>query len=144
MSRKEKPFETSDDLLSEWTKTVGDFWGNMFRTWSEMGQNFQFQGVPSESGAAQRAQTSLLSIMKNYQALSGAVLTPDTGESLLKGTGAMPEILVKMAQSVLNGFVQIQQKAIERAGRVGKSVEAYQFEDLDENVFRAWADVYEK
>jgi polyhydroxyalkanoate synthesis regulator phasin len=143
MDKTEKPNDTSDDLLSMWTKTAGEFWNNMFRTWSEMGQNYDFQRVSPES-AAGRAQASIQSIIDNYQSLSTACLNKDTLASLLKGTGAMPEIMAKMAQSVFSSFLQVQQKTMERAKRVGKSVEAYEFEDLDENAFRVWADIYEK
>ena len=34
-------------------------------------------------------------------------------------------------------------KMVERVGRLGESVDAYQFEDLDENIFRVWTDIYE-
>jgi polyhydroxyalkanoate synthesis regulator phasin len=32
----------------------------------------------------------------------------------------------------------------ERASRVGETVEAYQFEDLDENIFRLWSEIYKR
>jgi class III poly(R)-hydroxyalkanoic acid synthase PhaE subunit len=144
MDKKDKSNDTFDELLTMWMKTTGEFWNNMFRTWSEMGRNVPFQSMAPESGSSSRVQASMLSTIKNYQALSEAFFEPSNLESLLKGTGAMPEILAKLAQSVLAGFVQMQQKTMERAGRVGESVEAYQFEDLDENAFRAWADIYEK
>jgi len=33
---------------------------------------------------------------------------------------------------------------LEKAGRIGSKTEAYKFEDLDENTFRAWLEIYQK
>jgi hypothetical protein len=40
--------------------------------------------------------------------------------------------------------MEMHQNMIQRLGRMGESVEAYQFQDIDENMFRAWTDIYEK
>jgi polyhydroxyalkanoate synthesis regulator phasin len=64
--------------------------------------------------------------------------------SLFKGSGAMPEVLLKLAQTSMGSFVEMQQKMIQRVGRMGESVEAYQFQGIDENMFRVWTDIYLK
>ena len=56
----------------------------------------------------------------------------------------MPEMLLKLAQSSAGSFMDFHQSMIQRMGRMGKSVEAYQFQDIDENLFRAWTDIYQK
>lgn len=144
MNDKDEPNEAFDDLMSTWMKTAGDFWNNIFRTWSDAGRHFYFQDATTKGGKGGRTQASMASTFKTFQAISSAMFGPNAIASLFKGTDAMPEVLVKMAQSVFNGFLQMQYKLMERGGRIGKSVEAFKFEDLDENIFRAWADVYEK
>jgi len=133
-----------NEVLSTWTKSASEYWENTFRIWSEIGQNLQFQNGPFEHGGAGRVQTTLASAIKNMQALSAAFFEPEAMEAVFKGTGAMPDMLQKMSQSFVNGFMQVQQKAFERAGRIGKTAEAFKFEDLDENAFRAWTEIYEK
>jgi len=49
-----------------------------------------------------------------------------------------------MAQTGLQAFSGIQKLWMEKAGRIHASTQAYQFEKLDENVFKIWADLYEK
>ena len=137
---KEKP---GDDPLSAWMKTAGDLWGNMFRTWSDAAAAFR-PSAASSSGASGHAQASLNAAMKTWQVLSSTLARPEIMDSMFKGSGTMPEILMKLAQSSLAGFLEFQQKWVERAGRIGKSTEAYTFEDLDENAFRAWNEIYEK
>ena len=136
----EKP---GSDPLSAWMKTAGDLWGNMFRTWSDAAAAFR-PSAASSSGASGHAQASLNAAMKTWQVLSSTLARPEIMDSMFKGSGTMPEILMKLAQSSLAGFLEFQQKWVERAGRIGKSTEAYTFEDLDENAFRAWNEIYEK
>ena len=129
--------------MSAWMKTAGDVWGSMFRAWSDAVATIR----PSEAspgGATGHTQASLDAALKTWQTLSSTLARPGTLDSVFKGSGTMPDILMQLAQSSLAGFLEFQQKWFERAGRIGKSTEAYSFEDLDENAFRAWKEIYEK
>jgi polyhydroxyalkanoate synthesis regulator phasin len=44
----------------------------------------------------------------------------------------------------MGSLMELQQNMLQRLGRMGESVEAYQFQDIDENMFRAWTDIYTK
>ena len=46
--------------------------------------------------------------------------TPDSVGALLKGSGAMPEILVKLSQTSMDSLMELQQSMIERMGRLGE------------------------
>ena len=143
MNEKHDKNETGPDLLSAWMKTAGDVWGTMFRTWSDAAATMR-PSAPSPSGASGHAQASLDAAMKTWQMLSSTMARPEILDSMFKGSGTMPEILTQLAQSSLAGFLEFQQKWFERAGRIGKTTEAYTFEDLDENAFRALNEIYEK
>jgi class III poly(R)-hydroxyalkanoic acid synthase PhaE subunit len=143
MSEKREKKEDPQALLSEWMKTANDFWESMFRAWTDAAPAFQ-PPKASRKGTAGRTQASMATAMKTWQAVFSAMSKPEIMEPMFKGIGVMPEILMKMAQTSLAGFLQAQHKWFERAGRIGKSVEAYTFEDLDENAFRVWAEIYEK
>lgn len=143
MNAKHDENENRQDLFSAWMKTAGDVWGNMFRVWSDAAATIRPSDA-SSSGASGHAQASMDAAMKTWQVLSSTVARPEIMDSMLKGSGTMPEILMKMAQTSLSGFLEFQHKWFERAGRIGKSTEAYTFEDLDENAFRAWTEIYEK
>ena len=143
MNEKHDENESRQDFLSAWMKSAGDLWGNMFRVWSDAAATIRPSDA-SPRGSSGRAQASMDSAMKTWQVLSSAMAQPEVMDSMFKGAGTMPEILMKMAQTSLTGFLEFQHKWFERAGRIGKSTEAYTFEDLDENVFRAWTEIYEK
>ena len=143
MNEKHDKNETPPDFLSAWMKTAGDVWGHMFRTWSDAAATIQ-PSTASPSGPSGHAQASLDAAMKTWQVLSSTMARPEITGSMFKGSGTMPDILMQLAQSSLTGFLEFQQKWLERAGRIGESTEAYKFEDLDENAFRAWNEIYEK
>jgi polyhydroxyalkanoate synthesis regulator phasin len=56
----------------------------------------------------------------------------------------MPEVLLKLAQTSMGSLIELQHNVLQRLGRLGESVEAYQFQDIDENMFRVWTDIYQK
>ena len=89
-------------------------------------------------------QKSFETTQKTWKALSSVMIEPETMETLFKGSGALPEIFLKMAQTNLDNFVRFQQQWVEKAGKIGKTTQAYKFEDLDEDVFKAWTELYEK
>jgi len=143
MSEKHNENASGQDFLTAWMKTAGDVWGNMLRVWSDAAATVR-PSAASSSDASGHVQVSLDAAIKTWQALSSIIAQPEAAESILKGAGTMPDILMKMAQTSLAGFLEFQHKWFERAGRIGKSTEAYTFEDLDKNAFRAWTEIYEK
>ena len=143
MNAKHDDNASGQDFLSAWMKTAGDLWGNMFRLWSDAAATIQPSDV-SSSDASGHVQASMDTVLKSWQVLSSTMARPEVTDSLLKGAGTTPDILMKVAQSSLAGFLEFLQKWFERAGRIGKSSEAYTFEDLDKNAFRAWTEIYEK
>ncbi len=82
--------------------------------------------------------------MKNWQTMSSAISSPESMNALFKGVGRMPEMLINITHSTISGITQIQQKIAESASRMGQSVKAYKFDNMDENIFKAWTEIYEK
>ncbi len=129
-----------ETLTADWMKSVADFWSGLNRMW------LQPQAGPdpdSQMSATHSAKNSMDTAIRNWQAVSTAMSAPGSVESLLKSAGAMPELLAKMAQHTISGYLQLQEKWIERYGRISETVEAYSFERVDENMFRSWIDMYE-
>jgi polyhydroxyalkanoate synthesis regulator phasin len=143
MNVKHDDSASGQEFLSSWMKTAGDLWENMFRVWTDAAASIHPSNA-SSSDASGHVQASLNAVLKSWQVLSSTMARPEVTDSLLKGAGTTPDILMKMAQSSLAGFLEFLQKWFERAGRIGKSTEAYTFEDLDKNAFRAWTEIYEK
>jgi class III poly(R)-hydroxyalkanoic acid synthase PhaE subunit len=64
-------------------------------------------------------------------------------EALFAGIQNLPEAFLKVSQTGWEGFFRTQQKLWEKAGSFGEKTKAYQFEDLDQEAFNVWNDIYE-
>ncbi len=139
--KKEDPFGTTskDDA---WAKYMGEFWGNLASQWLSQAQ--QQPWTLGGNSANPKAQATMDAALKNWHAIAGAMAKPESISSLLKGSGAMPEMLLHLAQTSLGSYVKMQQNISDSLGRVGVSAKAYDFQDVDENIFRIWTDIYEK
>lgn len=140
--KKEDPFGMTS-MFSTWMKSMNDFWkdaaGNQdaVQTDSQAASN-------SDDGSPPKGQAAMLDAFKNWQTLAGAMTTPESVTALFKGSGAMPEVLAKLAQTSMASIVELQQGMIQRLSRMGESTKAYQFKNIDENINRIWTDIYEK
>ena len=143
MSEKQQKTTGPQPLLSDWMKTVTAIWGPIVSMWTDIGEATGEILTSKKEGKKSRVQKSFETTQKTWEALSSVMIEPETMETLFKGSGALPEILLKMAQMNLDNFVRFQQQWVEKAGKIGKTTHAYKFEDLDEDVFKAWTELYE-
>ena len=130
-------------MVNTWMKTMGDLWGNVPGQWGAT-QGQQQAWTKAGNAATPKAQAAMAAALKNWQTMAGAMATPGSMTALFKGSGAMPEVLLKLAQTSMGSFMELQQNMIQRVGRIGDSAEAHQFQDIDENISRLWTDIYEK
>ncbi len=131
-------------MVNTWMKSMGDLWGNMAGQWGAPFAEQQHAGAKAGQTATPKAQAAMAAALKNWQSMAGAMAAPESMTALFKGSGAMPEVLLKLSQTSMGSFMEMQQKITQRLGRMGESVEAYQFQDIDENMFRVWTDIYKK
>jgi hypothetical protein len=148
--------EKSDDplgmmsLVEAWTQSINDLWGqavNQAQQWNASAVQTpkgESSTSPKAQGEHSKGQETMAAALRNWQNISNAMTTPESVSALLKGSGAMPEILIKLAHSSLGSLLELQTNTIQRLGRMGESAEAYQFSNIDENLFRLWTDIYEK
>lgn len=122
---------------------MGDMWSQMTGVGGAVPkQASKPSGDPETSGT--KTRQAMASAVKNWQSMATAMSTPESVKALMKGSGAMPEMLVTLAQTSLESYLALQQNLIRQLGRVGDSVKAYQFDGIEENVFRLWTDIYER
>jgi len=135
---KSSPFNESS--IFPWLKTTTDMWLNMAKT------------IPPGSDGTIRAQTAVqnrftrqletnLNLLKSF---SRMMSEPEAASAAANSVSALPEILLKMAGSGFDMAMRIQNHLMEKAGKIGKRTEAYNFDNLDQEVFKALGEVYEK
>lgn len=135
---KQSPFK--EHSVFPWLQTAVDMWFNMAKA------------MPSNSDTALGTPTAIqnrftkqldtnLHLLKSF---SRMISEPESAPAVANSFIALPEILFKMAKSGFDAALQIQNHLIEKAGKIGKSTEAYKFDNLDQEVFEALKEVYEK
>jgi polyhydroxyalkanoate synthesis regulator phasin len=138
----EDPFGITS-MVNTWMKAMGTLWENAPGQ-KDASQSQQKAGTTASNSANPKAQAAMAAALKNWQTITGAMATPESMTAIFKGSGAMPEVLLKLAQTSMGSVIEMHQNMIQRLGRIGESVEAYQFNDIDENMFHAWTEIYEK
>jgi hypothetical protein len=140
MADESKTFPFSESSVFPWLASAADLWLGLAKN------------APGDSDAALKTQTAIqnrftqqletnLNLLKS---LSRIMSEPESAAAAANSANALPEILLKMARSGFDAAMQIQNHLMEKAGRIGKHTEAYNFDNLDQDVFRALTDVYEK
>ncbi len=130
-------------MVSTWMQSMNDLWGGLggktdtFQTGSQASSTSGDDSQP-------KAQAAMAAALKNWQTMAGAMTTPESVAALFKGSGAMPEVLIKLAQTSMGSLVELQQSMIQRMGRMGESTQAFQFQDIDQNINRIWTGIYEE
>ena len=136
---EQKGNQTSQSLLSAWIESAAEFWGSMLHNWTPSGTT----NGDSKPGEKSRAQESFEAVFNSWQTLSSVAGDPGAMEAFSNLGRTMPEMLSQMVQASWRSYYYLQQQWLERAGRIGESTRAFTFENLDEEVFKAWTDIYE-
>ena len=132
--------QTADTLLSAWIKSAADFWGSTLQNWSK----YSTAGDGSSTGEKSRTQESFETVFNSWQTLSSVAGDPGAMEAFSNLGRAMPEVLSQMVQASWKSYFYLQQQWLEKAGRIGESSHAFNFDNLDREVFKAWTEIYEK
>lgn len=130
--------------MKTWMDSMNEFWSGMSKLWPPDPTAAFTTGNSDAGRAGRKAQEAMATVMKNLQAFTKSMSTPESISALLSGAGTMPEILAQIAGSSFSGFLEVQKKMVQQISKLKDVGEAYRFEDLEENPFRVWHEVYEK
>ena len=139
MADQNSSFATDENSMASWFQAMADMWLNIAKT------------IPANSDTALKTQTAVqsrftqqletnLNLIKSF---SRMMTEPESASAAANSMSALPDILLKMVKSAFDSAVQIQNQLVQKAGRIGKQTEAYRFDNLDQDVFKALTEVYE-
>ena len=128
-----------DALIDMWTRSMTDTMSTMTQMWSASQKSFQpGKDVPGFQPEA------LSGLFKSFQTMASAMAAPESMHSVFKGSGNLPEMMSQLAMSTMSSLAELQTKASDSVRRMGESVDAYQFNNLDDSLIRVWQDIYKK
>jgi hypothetical protein len=135
---KQNPFQESP--VFPWLQTALDMWLNAAKAKPPSPDT----APDTQTATPNRFTKELDTNLNLFKSFSRMMSEPESASAVGNSFIALPEILLKMAESSLEATLQIQNHLIKKAGQIGKSTEAYKFDNLDQEVFKGLKDVYEK
>ncbi|OQY13311.1 MAG: hypothetical protein B6I31_01415 [Desulfobacteraceae bacterium 4572_19] len=97
----------------------------------------------ADSPQGNRITESMDAALKNWQTIFATMSKPEEMKSFQASFASLPEISQKMIQSGMESFSNVQQKIMNRISKFGESTSSCNFNDLDQEIFKAWRDVYD-
>ena len=140
MDNTKKTSEDPQALLQEWLKNANQFWSGVTKSAEDIMQT-QHSG---QKGSERSQHEALYSIMKTWGTISSAMSEPSAMETLYRGMAIMPDIISKIIQSGIRGYLKIYGNFLEKMVKLGQRTDAYSFDNLDQESLRVWSDIYEK
>lgn len=144
MTDKSQEKAGPETFFADWMKMTTELWAPMAWMWTVFNKPTDITPDSKKDGKRPRMQESWDSAQKTWQAFSQLMSNPETVETLFKGTGMLPEVFLKIAQTGLNNFVDIQKQWLERYGKLQESSKTYKYENLKEDAFKTWSQLYEQ
>jgi class III poly(R)-hydroxyalkanoic acid synthase PhaE subunit len=127
-------------FLLDWLKAANQFWAGPKKP-----EGSSPHLSDSEQKKNERVSTeALYSIIKTWGTISTAMSEPSAFDALYRGMAILPDIVSNVIQSGLKGYLKIQTQFMEKMSSIGKSSEAYSFDNLDQEPLKAWSDIYQK
>ena len=131
----------TDFLFPSWLKASFDIWSKLAQTTPKTEYD---NGQKSQTGSGNRFAEQWQKNLNLMKSFSQTMSEPESAAAAINAINTLPEIILKMAKSGWEANSQTQQHILEKAGKIGRRVEAYNFDNLDQEVFKALTDIYEK
>ena len=139
MTQEENEKFNPESMLQAWMKSAMDFWSQ-----AAAGYAAKIEPEKSEPGFQSRAGNYWKSANQTWQALARYFSEPETMKTMAEGVNVSPQAELKAAESMWQGFFSLQQQFLERAAGLASHTEAYKFDEINQDTFKAWAETYEK
>jgi hypothetical protein len=140
MTEEDKNIQFNESSIFPWLQMIADIWLNMAKTMPSGSQT----ALNSQSAMQNRFTQQLDTNLNMLKSFSKMMKQPESESAAVNAMNTFPEIFLNMAKTGFDAAMQIQNHLLEKAGKIGKRTEAYNFENLDQDVFKALNEVYEK
>ncbi|MGV8059753.1 MAG: poly(R)-hydroxyalkanoic acid synthase subunit PhaE [Smithellaceae bacterium] len=140
MTQDNEQKKETDFLFPPWLKTSMEMWFNLAQIQPATDDN----GQKYQSAINNRFVEQWQKNLKSMKTFSQTMSEPESAAAALNAINTLPEIILKLAKSGWDASFQTQQHILEKAGKIGKRAEAYNFDNLDQEVFKALTEIYEK
>jgi len=126
--------------ISHWMKATLKYWDSV----SEF-QNFDmFKDVfKTEKKSYSQAKKMFQTGGSIYKLFFTLLSEPENVNAMLKGTEILPDVYFEIFNSILDGNIEFQKTWTDFIFSLGKHSKAYSFDDIDQDLFKSWRNLYE-
>lgn len=125
-----------------WPQEMTNFWSGMLQKSFTSSQGSGEDDKTAKSNRFVEHYQTNVNLMKSFQKIM--MSEPDYSANLAKFIQTLPEIILRMAKSGYEASSQLQQHILEKTAKINRHTEAYNFDNLDQETFKALTDIYEK
>jgi len=140
MSEGMKEKSAMENLMAEWMKSSGEFWESAMKN-APSGAS---SASGTEDGARNRYLEAFATMLTRWKTLFATLNDPQMADTLFRGLNTLPEFYMTLAKAGWEASVRLQQQVVEKAGKIGQKTEAYKFDNLDQDLFKVWKEIYEE
>ncbi len=133
--------------MGGWIKSALDFWLSAAGMWPDMSnprQDSDDAQTTARDDFKTRSQEAWQQPFKFLQTLLSSLSDAEALNAFITGTGTIPDMMMRMLRSGYDGYSQLYQQWLDRLGKMDESGEPYRFENLDEDLFRGWMEIYQR
>ena len=141
MNDKSETTQGQGDPFVDWEKMTNEYMAPLLKQWGDF---FHQPAQQKQSETKGRVAESLLSSVKMWQTMVGAMSGPETLGRFQKATEMTPDIVLGFAQTCLQGLTGLQGQASEWIQKRGASLSETDVQELDKELLKSWSETYEK
>ena len=138
MNEDEKAKPAMENLMVDWMNSASAFWNAAAKSAATSSTGSPVDNIRN------RYLESVETMLKRWQSISSTLSDAETADAILKGVNTLPEFFMTLAKGGWEASARLQKQAMEKAGKIGQKTEAYNFDHLDQDLFKTWKEVYEE
>ncbi|MBI9089494.1 MAG: hypothetical protein JEZ12_09760 [Desulfobacterium sp.] len=148
MTKQQTRTNVHEDLVSSWMNMATSFWDNAAKV-QDLG------GVPPGNPGSKESQgtknnnaykkfETWQTTCNNLTSFLKLMTRPENQESATKGMGSLYEMLLQMSGDSAEHTMEFQEQFLNTLTAIGQRTKAYDFEEIDQNMFESFRTLYEQ
>ena len=148
MTKQKTSTNLHGDLVSSWMNMATNFWDNAAKVQDPdvvpPGNRDNGESQETKTDNAFKKFETWQTTCKNLTSFMKLMARPENQESTTKGMGSLHEMLLQMSGDSVENTVEFQEQFLKTLTAIGQRTKAYDFEEIDHNMFESIRTLYEQ
>lgn len=148
MTKQQNRTNVHQDLVSSWMNMATTFWDNAAKVQDPggvpPGNHGNEDSQETKHNKAHKNFETWQTTCKNLTSFLKLMTRPENQESVTKGMGSLYEMLLQMSGDSVEHTMEFQEQFLNTLTAIGQRTKAYNFEEIDQNMFESFRTLYEQ